>query len=73
MIINKLTTPKNIPINRQVITFFNIVASGIESPIITIIKAIAVPRGIPFAKPMKRGTEEQEQKGVIPPNKAARK
>lgn len=95
------------PINRQVITFLSIVASCIESPIIAIIKAIAVPRGIPFAtntsmigtmpaalayigtiritasgtpnsippltKPIKSGTEEQDQNGVIPPNRTAKK
>ena len=37
------------PINRHVITFLSIVASGIESPIIAIIKAMAVPSGMPFA------------------------
>lgn len=40
---------KNIAISRQVITFFSIVASGIERPIIAIIKAMAVPNGILFA------------------------
>ena len=37
------------PISRQVITFFSIAASGIDSPMIAIIKAMAVPSGIPFA------------------------
>ena len=37
------------PINRHVITFLSIVASGIESPITAIIKTMAVPSGMPFA------------------------
>ena len=37
------------PINRHVITFLSIVASGIERPITAIIKAMAVPSGMPFA------------------------
>ena len=37
------------PISRQVITFLSIVASGIDNPMMAIIKAIAVPSGIPFA------------------------
>ena len=49
MIMSSVTTPKKIPINRQVITFFNIVASGIDKPITAIIKAMAVPSGIPLA------------------------
>ena len=49
MIINSVTTPKKIPISRQVITFLSIVASRIESPMIAIIKAIAVLSGMPFA------------------------
>ncbi len=36
-------------ISVQVITFFSNIASGRESPITPIIKAIAVPSGIPFA------------------------
>ena len=44
----KVTTPKKIAINFQVITFLSIVASGIESPTTAIIKAMAVPIGIPF-------------------------
>lgn len=47
--INKVINPKNIPINRQVITFFNSVASGNDSPTTAIIKASAVPMGIPLA------------------------
>ena len=42
-------TPKKIPINRHVITFFNRVASGSDSPTTAIIKARAVPTGMPFA------------------------
>lgn len=49
MIINKVTTPNNMPISGQVITFLSMVASGIESPMIAIIKAMAVPNGMPFA------------------------
>ena len=45
----KVTTAKNIPISFHVMTFFNIVASGIESPITDIINAMAVPSGMPFA------------------------
>jgi hypothetical protein len=37
------------PIKRHVITFFNMVASGKERPMIAIINAIAVPNGIPLA------------------------
>ena len=49
MIINSVTTPKKMPINRQVIIFFNMVASGMDRPIMAIIKAMAVPSGIPLA------------------------
>ena len=49
MIIHSVTTPKKIPINLKVITFFNIIASGNDNPTTPIIKAIAVPNGIPFA------------------------
>ena len=45
----KVTTPKKIAINFQVITFLSIVASGIESPTTAIIKAMAVPSGTPLA------------------------
>ncbi len=49
MIINKVMTPKKIPISRQVITFFSSVASGSDSPTTAIIKAMAVPMGMPLA------------------------
>lgn len=45
----KATVPKNIAISRHVITFFSKVASGSESPTTAIMKAIAVPIGIPLA------------------------
>lgn len=48
-IIHRVTTPKKIVINFKVITFFKSIASGKESPTTPIIKAIAVPKGIPFA------------------------
>ena len=38
----------NIPISFHVITFFNNIASGNESPTTPIINAIAVPSGIPL-------------------------
>ena len=44
MIIHTVTTPKKIPINLKVITFFNNIASGNERPTTPIIKAIAVPK-----------------------------
>ena len=46
--INNVITLKKININLKVITFFSKVASGKESPIVLIIKAIAVPIGTPF-------------------------
>lgn len=46
---NSATIPKNIPINRHVITFFSKVASGKDSPTTPIMKAIAVPSGTPLA------------------------
>ena len=49
IIIQSVTTPKKTPINLKVITFFNNIASGKESPTTPIINAIAVPNGIPFA------------------------
>ena len=36
-------------IHLKVITFFNNMASGNESPTTPIIKAITIPKGIPFA------------------------
>ena len=41
--------PKNIPTSRHVITFFSMVASGNDSPTTDIMKAMAVPRGMPLA------------------------
>ena len=43
------TVPKNMIISLHDITFFNIVASGSESPTTDIIKAIAVPNDTPLA------------------------
>ena len=48
MIIHTVTTPKKIPINLKLITFFKSIASGNDKPTTPIIKAIAVPKGIPF-------------------------
>ena len=45
----KATVPKKIPISFHVITFLSKVASGNDSPTTAIIKAMAVPIGIPFA------------------------
>ena len=42
-------TPKKMPINFKDITFLRRVASGIESPTVAIIKAMAVPIGTPLA------------------------
>ena len=49
MMIQTVTTPKKIPINLKVITFLSNMASGNDNPTTPIIKAIAVPIGIPFA------------------------
>lgn len=46
---NTAMRPKKIPIKRHVITFFNKVASGSDNPTTAIIKASAVPTGIPLA------------------------
>ena len=43
------TVPKNIPMSFQVITFLSNIASGSESPTTPIIKASAVPNGMPFS------------------------
>ena len=48
MIIKTVTTEKKMAINFQVITFLSIVASGMDKPTTAIMKAIAVPIGIPF-------------------------
>ena len=48
MIIQIDTTEKKIAISFQVITFFNNIASGMDNPTTAIMKAIAVPIGIPF-------------------------
>ena len=47
--IQSVTTPKKIPINLKVITFFRSIASGKERPTTPIINAMAVPNGIPLA------------------------
>lgn len=44
-----VTVPKNMPISLHVITFLSSVASGKERPTTAIMKAIAVPMGMPFA------------------------
>ena len=49
MIIHNVTTPKKIPTSLNVITFFKSMASGKDKPTTPIIKAMAVPNGIPFA------------------------
>ena len=49
MIMHSVTTPKNIAMSLKVITFFNSIASGNDSPTTPIIKAMAVPNGIPLA------------------------
>ena len=49
MMMQKVTTPKKIPINFKVITFLRSMASGKESPTTPIIKAMAVPNGMPLA------------------------
>ncbi len=48
MMMQSVTTPKNIPINFTVITFFKSIASGRDKPTTPIINAMAVPKGIPF-------------------------
>ena len=47
--IQRATTAKNIPTSFHVITFLRRVASGMERPTTPIMKAIAVPIGIPLA------------------------
>ena len=49
MMIQSVTTPKNMAISFKVITFFNSITSGNDKPTTPIIKAIAVPNGIPLA------------------------
>ena len=49
MMMQSVTTPKKMAMSFIVITFFNSIASGKERPTIPIIKAIAVPNGIPLA------------------------
>ena len=46
---NRATVEKKTRMRRQVIAFFSMVASGSESPTTDIIKAMAVPNGIPLA------------------------
>ena len=45
----RVTVEKKTRMRRQVIAFFSMVASGSESPTTDIIKAMAVPNGIPLA------------------------
>ena len=49
MMMQSVTTLKKIAMSFKVITFFRSIASGKERPTTAIIKAIAVPNGIPFA------------------------
>ena len=44
----RVTTPKKIPISLKVITFFSNMASGNDNPTTAIIKAMAVPKGMPL-------------------------
>ena len=46
---NSVMVPKNMPMSRHVITFLSSVASGSDNPTMAIIKAMAVPSGMPFA------------------------
>lgn len=46
---NTVIKPKNIPINLHFMTFFNNVASDNDKPTTAIMKASAVPTGMPFA------------------------
>lgn len=48
IIMKIVTTAKKIPMSFRVITFFNSIASGMERPTTAIIKAMAVPIGMPF-------------------------
>lgn len=45
----RATVEKKTRMRRQVMAFFSMVASGSESPTTDIIKAMAVPRGMPLA------------------------
>ena len=45
----RVTVEKNTAMSRHVITFFSRVASGRDRPTTAIMKAMAVPKGIPFA------------------------
>lgn len=47
--IKAATVPKKMPMRRQVMTFFSKVASGRDKPTTAIIKAMAVPNGMPLA------------------------
>ena len=49
IIMQSVTTPKKIAMSFNVITFFRSIASGNDKPTTPIIKAIAVPNGIPLA------------------------
>ena len=49
MMIQSVTTTKKMAMSFNVITFFNSIASGKDKPTTPIIKAIAVPKGIPLA------------------------
>ena len=47
--IHNVTTPKKMAINFTVITFLSKSASGKDNPTTAIMKAMAVPMGIPLA------------------------
>ena len=48
IMIKRATTEKKMAMSLKVITFLSKVASGIDKPTTAIIKAMAVPMGIPF-------------------------
>ena len=45
----RATVEKKIRMRRHVMAFFSMVASGSDSPTTDIMKAMAVPKGMPFA------------------------
>lgn len=46
---NSVMVPKNTPMRRHVITFLSSVVSGSDNPTTPIMKAMAVPSGMPLA------------------------
>jgi len=64
--------PKNANIKLSFMARLNIIASGRLNADTAIIKAKAVPKGMPALRKLKNtGKEEHEQKGVTAPNKDA--